>query len=392
MSHVDDGTLHAYLDGEIGERERERIEAHLADCDVCRERLDEARASGQLASAAMAELEPGPVHGPPWREIEERGAARVEAARTRSWVRPSLAWAAVIVMAFALGWLTHSYQYAPDVGFLAEEARQPASAATERPQPVEELRVQRLPDTEAVIGEPGRGVGGVEAERVAQEDPAQTRPKSSQETEQAAPGKATPPEETATDERQDAPAAARLRVQTPPTEVADQLAQREAEARERKQEGQVEAFAEPAEPQAVVPGLEAQRSVIGAAERDEVDPERFFTVRPEEAAVWLDRELRTLPELDLRRVEVGPGSAVEGGLPGLPAVKLVYADAAGNEIVLVQQRVADVDVSAGLAETAIIVEPAGLRTYRWHDEAGYRLILTARVSGDSLRALADRVR
>ena len=32
MSHVDDGTLHAYLDGELAPVERARFEAHVAEC------------------------------------------------------------------------------------------------------------------------------------------------------------------------------------------------------------------------------------------------------------------------------------------------------------------------------------------------------------------------
>src|SRR5207244_2498041 len=44
MSHVDDGTLHAYLDGELSPAEVQGVEAHLAQCPACRGRLDEERA------------------------------------------------------------------------------------------------------------------------------------------------------------------------------------------------------------------------------------------------------------------------------------------------------------------------------------------------------------
>ena len=40
MSHVDDGTLHAYLDGELTPVERARLEGHVAECAACRNRLD----------------------------------------------------------------------------------------------------------------------------------------------------------------------------------------------------------------------------------------------------------------------------------------------------------------------------------------------------------------
>jgi len=95
MSHVDEGTLHAYLDRELASGERERVAAHLAECAACRARLDEeralvARARDLLALAAPAER---PAAGLPTRR------------RARTWdrVRLPLAWAATVTIAFATG-------------------------------------------------------------------------------------------------------------------------------------------------------------------------------------------------------------------------------------------------------------------------------------------------
>jgi len=44
MSHVDDGTLNALLDGEISGEEARLVETHLATCAECRGRFEEARA------------------------------------------------------------------------------------------------------------------------------------------------------------------------------------------------------------------------------------------------------------------------------------------------------------------------------------------------------------
>ena len=131
-----------------------------------------------------------------------------------------------------------------------------------------------------------------------------------------------------------------------------------------------------------------------AALRDRVEEDvetRFFAVQPEDAAVWLGGALRTLPEFDLQRVEVGPGSAIEGGLAGLPAVKLIYEDAAGSQLVLIQQLLGD-SLARQLEEPGLRIGPAGVSSFLWHDPRGYRLILQGSISGDSLRALADRVR
>src|SRR5207245_3369981 len=44
MSHVDDGTLHAYLDGELSPVEAHGVEAHVGQCRGCRRRVDRDRA------------------------------------------------------------------------------------------------------------------------------------------------------------------------------------------------------------------------------------------------------------------------------------------------------------------------------------------------------------
>src|SRR2546426_3469590 len=54
MSHVDDGTLHAYLDGELSPAEVQGVDAHLAQCPACRGRLDEERALITRAGELLA--------------------------------------------------------------------------------------------------------------------------------------------------------------------------------------------------------------------------------------------------------------------------------------------------------------------------------------------------
>lgn len=54
MQHLEEGTLHALLDGELAGEERATAQAHLADCPACRANLAEARA---LASEALGLIE-----------------------------------------------------------------------------------------------------------------------------------------------------------------------------------------------------------------------------------------------------------------------------------------------------------------------------------------------
>jgi hypothetical protein len=144
-------------------------------------------------------------------------------------------------------------------------------------------------------------------------------------------------------------------------------------------------------PEPTAHAFEAQRTLAEQTDA-EAKSTGFVEVPPDTAALWLGTELRTLPELTLERVEVGPGAAVEGAQPGLPAIRLVYEDAAGSAIVLTQQWFGGVGAAVSEIEPAMKVEPSGHRAYRWLDGEGYLLILEGDVSGDSLRALAERLR
>jgi len=90
MSHVDEGTLHAYLDGELPGAEMSRFTAHLAECAECRARLEEERALVQRARDLLALVAPpssrARKRAHPWRRL-----------------RLPLAWAATVALAFAIG-------------------------------------------------------------------------------------------------------------------------------------------------------------------------------------------------------------------------------------------------------------------------------------------------
>jgi putative zinc finger protein len=98
MSHVDDGTLHAYLDGELSPAEAQGIEAHLAQCPVCRGRLEEERALITRAGELLVLAAPPDRELPPFRVGDVKPPARL-------WwqVRLPVAWAATVVLALGLG-------------------------------------------------------------------------------------------------------------------------------------------------------------------------------------------------------------------------------------------------------------------------------------------------
>jgi hypothetical protein len=97
MSHVDDGTLHAYLDGELAPVERERVKGHLAACQGCRGRLAEEQAIIERAGRLLDLAAPATsAVAPPLHTLRRRPA----------WwqLRRPLAWAATVVLAVGLGW------------------------------------------------------------------------------------------------------------------------------------------------------------------------------------------------------------------------------------------------------------------------------------------------
>jgi hypothetical protein len=100
MSHVDEGTLHAYLDGELPSSERAATEAHFAQCATCRAALAEERALLERASALLGSARPVERPAPPFEQIR-----RMPPAKRSPWrVRTSFAWAASLVLALGLGY------------------------------------------------------------------------------------------------------------------------------------------------------------------------------------------------------------------------------------------------------------------------------------------------
>src|SRR6266576_274569 len=116
VPHVDEGTLHAYLDGELPSAERKTLEAHLAECARCRTMLEEERALLDRASALLGAARPTERPAPPFEQLS------LPRAPTRSpWlVRTPVAWAASIALALGIGY----YLRQPSTGPVASAPEQ----------------------------------------------------------------------------------------------------------------------------------------------------------------------------------------------------------------------------------------------------------------------------
>jgi hypothetical protein len=131
MSHVDEGTLHAYLDSELPSAERATLERHLETCATCRGLLAEERALLERASALLGSARPVERPAPPFEKV------RRMPKRSPWYVRTSVAWAASLALALGLGYVIRgsnssvepSTADAPHQEAEEDKAREPASVA-----------------------------------------------------------------------------------------------------------------------------------------------------------------------------------------------------------------------------------------------------------------------
>jgi hypothetical protein len=133
MSHVDEGTLHAYLDGELPSTERAALETHLAQCAICRATLVEERALLERASAVLGSARPVERPAPPLEQL------RRSPKRPLWRVRTPLAWAASITLALGLGYYLRS---PGDTAVPAAPARS-ATRVADRVEPAAQEREHR---------------------------------------------------------------------------------------------------------------------------------------------------------------------------------------------------------------------------------------------------------
>jgi len=123
MSHADEGSLHAYLDGELTAAERAGLEAHLAGCATCRARLAEERDLVERARGLLAGAAPPEAALPPLRRTGGGGRGARPLPR---WV--PLAWAASVLLALGGGWMARG-------GTRAGAPETPGSIALDRAEP-----------------------------------------------------------------------------------------------------------------------------------------------------------------------------------------------------------------------------------------------------------------
>lgn len=136
MTHPDEGTLQAHLDGETPGADAERIREHLAGCAACAARLGELEADRVAVAGAVSLLDVSPSVDAARMELRDRLAARSGPAERRrteaggragSFSRRALARAAILLLLVA-GVAADRLPGSPFQGWLGELAGQVRSA------------------------------------------------------------------------------------------------------------------------------------------------------------------------------------------------------------------------------------------------------------------------
>jgi hypothetical protein len=190
MPHVDEGALHAYLDGALEAypaAEATRIREHLAGCAACLDRLEEERALRAEAQEILSGADPGMGVVPSLEALRARAASGVERSPMVRLRR--LGWAASIVVAVGAGWMLRGSQagrWAPEA-YSGATVPQPqaAPAAVEGPPVVRAKVAAEAPAVEAdAVGATERlasGATGAAGREAAQEVADSARREAAQE-------------------------------------------------------------------------------------------------------------------------------------------------------------------------------------------------------------------
>ena len=420
MPHLDEGTLHALLDGELELAEVKEIQNHLGSCAACGSRLHDVKEFLTEADRLVADLqtpagppkvrrEPAPTPqvppvqpspapsaaGPrPWREPVWDAAPELllpedpeEIARRRRRTR-LFRWAAMIAVVLGVGQFVRSGLTSNrlDLGdsqrdiVLAPTATPPAVVAPEETTRQETPTARRSTPTAAVAKDRAPAPKPkAEAKVLAEELTLDTATDQFDTTVMVA-AEDTAPTQAANQViagagRSDADEGER---RGPEADAATREAA--AAALEELDRERLRARANAATAALPPPAPEPQATVEPAARTLEQKAQTYLRIGLDEAAKQLGRPMHVIEAMSPEFVGLAQGRTVPGADPNRPVVRVVYRDTRGRMILLDQQR-----LRTGQAPGA----PSG--SLRWI-LGDVMLYLHGEPGNDVLRNLQRRVR
>ena len=371
MPHLDEGTLHALLDGELETAEVKEIQTHLGACAACGSRLQDvkqflAEADRLVEALAMpggspkAGREPAPSpevspstpsHARPPREPVWDSAPELllpedpeEEIRRRRW-NSRFRWAAMILIFLGAGQVVKSIFSGSSE--LPMDERDMISSAPQSPPPVvspeEQVRAEPpLAKQSRPVAPAGRSraLKPTPEPKVLADQPVSDTPATDQfdtlvmavRTDTAP---SPPPEVGAAAARADADEAAR---RDPSADVATRQAAAAALEeldRERLRSRANAATAALPPPRQEEPPV---ATVEPAARTLEQKSQIYLRIGLDEAAQQLGRPMHVIEAMSPEFVGLAQGRKVAGADPNRPVVRVVYRDSRGRMILLDQQR------------------------------------------------------
>jgi hypothetical protein len=344
MSHIDEGQLHAYLDGEYGTpAEREQVERHLETCTECQGRLESERKLRERAAAILSGSGPGAVSAPPFDDI----VARSQAARVRSrYLRlnrvTALGWAAVIVLAVGGGWIARG-----TVGVDGPAQEITALSSDSAPAPVGGMAQGETPE-EIAAPAPGEAEPAASGRGAVGRERSQPTAMAKSEAETRAMNEPQLLAEAEPDERaEEADRLAAVEAPAAPAATPERAAEAFAdadEARDRQEADdarmRVAAGVRQDAPQDAEEGL-ARRGAYA------LDEDAWRVAGSDAAEQHLGGTVHIVPELPVLAYRVGE-------IDGVPTVRVIQQLPSGEPLELIQRRFdADQPPAVGRVESAL---------------------------------------
>ncbi|MDQ3223658.1 MAG: zf-HC2 domain-containing protein [Gemmatimonadota bacterium] len=363
MSHLDEGTLHALLDGELDLAEVREIQTHLGTCTACDSRLQDVKQFLAEADRLVGALETPagstkalrePASTPPARPFAPSREPQAwepapelllpdsgENVNRARWMR-AFRWAAMILVVFGVGRMIQG-ALRPDDSMLELSTRDEASPSTPPAvvSPVETVRPESRPPRESrsapAPANRTRTAKAAPQSKVLADQPAAAPLSTDEELDTA--GAASEDSAVAPRDTQTL-AAARGGVSAAEAEDQD-LATRQAAAaaleeldRERLRSRANAATASLPPPRTEVqPAAETPPAPRTLEQRAQV----YLRIGLDEAVAQLGRPVHVIEAMSPEFIGLTPGRQVPGADPNRPVVRVVYQDR-GRMILLDQQR------------------------------------------------------
>ena len=360
MSHLDEGTLHALLDGELDLAEVREIQTHLGICPACDSRLQDVkqflaeadRLVGTLETptgSTRARTEPAPSPArpvtpprepPPWAPAPELLLPDPVEKRGHRWGR-TFRWAAMILVVFGVGRLIKD-ALRPDKPTLELTARDVAPPATPpavvspeetgrpesavareyRPAPVNRTRVAKVaPQAKALADQPAPAAASTGDELDTAGAATTDSGAAPQDTEALAVGRTDTAAEQPSED------------QDLPTRQAAAAALEELDRERLRSRANAATAALPPPRTEVPPAAEPAPAPRTLEQRAQV----YLRIGLDEAVTQLGRPVHVIEAMTPEFMGLTPGRLVPGADPSRPVVRVVYLDR-GRMILLDQQR------------------------------------------------------